>query len=146
MSVTATTPGSIVLLTRLARRVYREATDGVLGMTLKQFVVLNHLSENAGVPQRQLGDVLCLDANNLVLLLNEIERAGWAERRRDPTDRRRHLVYRTHAGSSALAAAERGMDAVEDRILDTLSTQERATLRFLLAAALTEETALSDRK
>ncbi|WP_322753749.1 MarR family winged helix-turn-helix transcriptional regulator [Frankia sp. Cas3] len=138
MVITATTPGAIVLLTRLARRVYREATDGVLGMTLKQFVLLNHLDEVTGIPQRRLGDVLCLDANNLVLLLNEVEQTGWAERRRDRTDRRRHLVYRTPAGSSALAAAERGMDGVEDRILDTLGTQERATLRCLLAAALAE--------
>ncbi|KLL12214.1 MarR family winged helix-turn-helix transcriptional regulator [Protofrankia coriariae] len=144
MSVAATTSGSIVLLTRLARRVYREATDDVLGMTLKQFVALNHLGEDTGVPQRQLGDVLCLDANNLVLLLNEVERLGWVERRRDPADRRRHLVYRTPAGSGAIMAAERGMDAVEDRILDTLSPQERATLRLLLAAALAEGTPSHD--
>ncbi|WP_250284192.1 MULTISPECIES: MarR family winged helix-turn-helix transcriptional regulator [unclassified Frankia] len=144
MSVAATTSGLIVLLTRLARRVYREATDDVLGMTLKQFVILNHLSEDTGVPQRHLGDVLCLDANNLVLLLNEVERAGWVERRRDPTDRRRHLVYRTRAGSSALTAAERGMDAVEDRILDTLNPQERTALRLLLAAALAEGTPSHD--
>jgi DNA-binding MarR family transcriptional regulator len=90
------------------------------------------------VPQRQLGETLCVDANNLVLLLNEVEQAGWAERRRDPADRRRHLVYRTPAGSTALRAAERGMDGVEDKILHPLGPDERATLRFLLAGALEE--------
>jgi DNA-binding MarR family transcriptional regulator len=138
MTVTATTPGAIVLLTRLARRVYREAGDGVLGMSLKQFVVLNHLDADIGVPQRRLGELLCLDANNLVLLLNELEHAGWAERRRDPTDRRRHLVYRTPAGGDAVATAERGMDGVEDRILSALGPEDRATLRLLLTAALAE--------
>lgn len=129
-------PGAIVLITRLSRRVYREATDDLLGMSLKQFALLNHLDEVVGVQQQQLGDHLCLAANNLVLLLNEVERAGWAERRRDPGDRRRHVVYRTPAGSDAVAYAERGIDSVEDRVLDGLDPNERAALRSLLARAL----------
>jgi DNA-binding MarR family transcriptional regulator len=35
---------------------------------------------------------LCLDANSCVLLLNELEAAGYAERHRDASDRRRHLA------------------------------------------------------
>jgi hypothetical protein len=33
-----------------------------------------------------------MDANNLVLLLNILERRGHAVRERDPNDRRRHVV------------------------------------------------------
>ena len=33
-----------------------------------------------------------LDANNCVLLLNELEDAGWTQRKRDAGDRRRHMV------------------------------------------------------
>jgi len=81
-----------VLLTRLSRLVYRRATEDVLGMRLKQYVALNYLRHSPGMGQRQLGDAMMLDANNCVLLLNDIEAAGWAERRRDPDDRRRHVV------------------------------------------------------
>ncbi|MDT3446410.1 MarR family winged helix-turn-helix transcriptional regulator [Pseudofrankia sp. BMG5.37] len=131
-------PGALVLLTRLSRQVYRIATEDVLGMGLKQFVLLNQLHEDVGVPQQQLAEHLCLGANILVLLLNGVESAGWAERRRDPADRRRHLVHRTPAGTAALTRAEQAMDSVEDRVLDNLSAEERAVLRGLLARALAD--------
>src|SRR5919204_5624391 len=84
-------PGSMVLLTRLARVVYRRATEAVLGMSLKEYMSLNNLRDRS-LTQQALGDSLHLDANNCVLLLNELEASGLAERRRDPEDRRRHIV------------------------------------------------------
>jgi len=129
-------PGALVLLTNLSRRIYRRATEDVLGMRLKQYVALNHLHHFPGVTQRQLGDALLLDPNNLVLLLNDIEAAGWAERRRDPEDRRRHVVEITAAGRQALRRAERALDGLEGDVLDSLSPDERTTLRELLAKAL----------
>lgn len=129
-------PGTLPMITRLSRRVYREASEAVLGMNMKHFVLLNLLNEDVGTQQQQLGEHLCMAANNLVLLLNEVEREGWAQRRRDSGDRRRHLVFRTPAGTEALVRAEQGMDSVEDRVLDSLDADERATLRALLARAL----------
>jgi DNA-binding MarR family transcriptional regulator len=129
-------PGSLVLLTRLSRLVYRRATEEVLGMRLKQFVALNYLHHYPGVGQRQLGDMLMLDANNCVLLLNDIEAGGWAERRRDADDRRRHVVDITATGREALFRAERALDGLEEEVLADLSPDERETLRDLLARAL----------
>ncbi|MCM3882320.1 MarR family winged helix-turn-helix transcriptional regulator [Frankia sp. R82] len=128
--------GTLVLLTRLSRRVYRAAGDGVLGMTMKAFLLLNHVREESGVPQRWLSDALCIDANNTVLLLNEAERAGWVERRRDPVDRRHHLVQRTVEGTKALRAAEHAMGGVQDAVLDRLTLTQRRLLHDLLCAAL----------
>jgi DNA-binding MarR family transcriptional regulator len=133
---TATTPGSIVLLTRLARQVYRESSEEILGMTLKQFGVLNWLPDEGGIAQQELGLTLYLDPNNLVLLLNTLEDEGWIERRRDPADRRRHLVRRTPAGQRRLLEAEQAMDTVEDAVLGRLGDADRAALRRLLALAL----------
>ena len=129
-------PGSLVLLTRLSRLVYRRATEEVLGMRLKQFVALTSLHHYPGVGQRQLGDMLMLDANNCVLLLNDVEAAGWAERRRDTEDRRRHVVDITEAGREALFRAERALDGLEEDVLGDLSPDERETLRDLLSRAL----------
>jgi DNA-binding MarR family transcriptional regulator len=131
--------GSTVLITRLARVVYRRSTEGLLGMRLKEFVTLNYLRDHEGLTQQALGEALCLDANYLVLLLNELEAAGLAERRRDAGDRRRHVVVMTRAGRRALERAERGMESVEDEVLGTLSPEERATLRRLLSRALEGE-------
>ena len=132
-------PGSLVLLTRLSRLIYRRATEDVLGMRLKQFMALNYLHHMPGVGQRQLGDMLMLDANNCVLLLNHIEAAGWAERRRDPDDRRRHIVEITDSGREALFRAEIALDGLEDEVLGALSSDERDTLRDLLGRVMADK-------
>jgi DNA-binding MarR family transcriptional regulator len=128
--------GTIVLLTRLAKAVHRRSTEELLGMRLRQFVLLSTLRDRAPTPQQELCETLWLDPNNCVLMLNELEAAGFAERRRDPHDRRRHLVDITPAGRRALERAERAQEGLEDEVLAALSEEERATLRRLLIAAL----------
>jgi len=126
----------MVLITRLARAIYRLSTEDVLGMRLKPYILLDTLREAGPVPQQALGEALTLDPNNLVLLLNEVEAAGWAERHRDPHDRRRHIVAITAAGRKALDRAEQGMEGVEDEVLASLGPRQRAALRELLHKAL----------
>jgi DNA-binding MarR family transcriptional regulator len=127
--------GSMVLLTRLNRLVYRHATEEALGMRLKQYAGLSTLHDQGAMPQQALGELMHVDPNNLVLLLNDAEANGWVERRRDPSDRRRHIVVLTDAGVAALARAEEAIEDVEDQVLGPLSAEERATLRRLLQKA-----------
>ncbi|MBV9007321.1 MAG: winged helix-turn-helix transcriptional regulator [Solirubrobacterales bacterium] len=134
--VSTTTPGTITLLTRLSKLVYRKIPESQLGMRLKHFMVLGFLAERDGIPQAELGDICGVDANNLVLLLNELEAAGFAERRRDPEDRRRHIVEITETGRTAFRRSELAGEEVEDEVLATLGPDERDTLRRLLAKAL----------
>ena len=101
---TTHTTGSIVLLTRLARLVYRRSTEDLLGIRLKQLAALAYLRDHEAASQQALMQAFCLDANSCVLLLNELEAAGFAERRRDATDRRRHLLALTPAGRQAPGA------------------------------------------
>ena len=136
MAAEGVTPGTMVLLTRLSRHVYRRSTGTLLGMSLKQFVTLSHLADQDGSPQHALAEWLGLDANNLVLLLNDLESNGHVVRRRDPADRRRHIVEITPEGRKALAVAETAMETVEDDVLAGLDPAERASLARLLARAL----------
>jgi DNA-binding MarR family transcriptional regulator len=85
--------------------------------------------------QSSLCSAMNVDANYMVLMLNDLESSGYVERRRDPADRRRHIVELTSAGHEAIARAERAMDDMEDDVLGSLSTEERATLRDLLDRA-----------
>ena len=140
-TTTATTPGSMVLLTRLSRVVYRRAREAVLGMTLKEYMALINLRDQPNVTQQALGDALHLDANNCVLLLNVLEAGHLAERRRDRTDRRRHIVELTPAGRLAVERADRALESVEDDVLGALSADERTTLHRLLLRALETESA-----
>jgi DNA-binding MarR family transcriptional regulator len=126
----------MVLLTRLAKQVYRHSSDELLGMHLRQLATLSYLREQDRTPQGELAEAFCMDANNVVLLLNELEQIGYVRRTRDPDDRRRHLVDLTAAGRDALEAAERGQEQVEDEVLGALDAEERATLQKLLQRAL----------
>src|SRR5450432_4903844 len=129
-------PGSIVLLTRLARLVYRRSTEELLGIRLKELMVLAYLRDHAQASQQGLSEAMHLDANNCVLLLNELEGSGLATRQRDPSDRRRHIVELTEAGRQALERAEQAQQTIEGDVLGALSASERATLRDLLSRAL----------
>ena len=133
---TAHGPGSIVLLTRLARTVYRRSTEELLGMRLKHFGALVYLRDRGPTSQGELHDVLHMDANNVVLLLNDLEANGWIERRRDPADRRRHIVELTEEGTAAIERAERGQESIEDDVLKGLTARQRDELRRLLSRAL----------
>lgn len=128
-----TSPGTVVMLLRLAKVIHKRSTDERLGIKLRQLMLLSYLRAGAPAPQQQLCESLWLDPNNCVLLLNELEEIGYVERRRDPADRRRHMVDITDEGRVALERAERAQEEIGDELLSALSDEERATLRSLLS-------------
>jgi DNA-binding MarR family transcriptional regulator len=130
-------PGTSTLLYRLAKKITRSVPEEQLGMKLRHFWLLSFLSDRESVSQHEISEAFILDANNVVLLLNEVESAGWVERRRDPSDRRRHLVFLTDGGRQVLAHAERARAEIEEDVLSMLERDERETLRGLLIKALT---------
>ncbi|MEV6955472.1 MarR family winged helix-turn-helix transcriptional regulator [Streptomyces sp. NPDC051183] len=85
------------------------------------------------IGQRALAERLEVDPSVLVGILNDLERDGLADRRRDPADRRRHNVAITEAGSAALGKTNAALDAVELGLFSGLSDQEQGVLRGLLA-------------
>src|SRR4051794_34187046 len=132
-----TPPGTLALLLHLSKAVHRASSDELLGMRLRQFLVLSYLDQRSPSRQQDLCETLMLDPNNCVLLLNELEEAGWLERRRDPLDRRRHEVVITGEGRKALTSARRAQNTLEDEILASLDEAERDQLGALLRKAIT---------
>src|SRR3954463_15457130 len=116
------------MLLHLSKAVHRRSSEDLLGMRLRQFLVLSYLNERSPSRQQALCETLMLDANNCVLLLNELEEAGWAQRRRDTEDRRRHEVVITPEGREALASARLAQGTLEDEILGALDEDEREQL------------------
>ena len=129
--------GTIGLLMRVTRLIHRRETEDVIGMKLKHFIVLTQIRDFGGtVSQKVLGESLNFDANNLVLLLNDIEIDDRIRRERDPADRRRHVVVITKQGEKDLERAEELLETLEDDLFRGLDAAERATLRELLSQAL----------
>lgn len=129
-------PGLIELLTQLTKAFHKRTSEQVLGMKLRQYMALAKVRDHPGISQQELAEILLYDSNAVVLLLNELEDLGYSIRRRDPLDRRRHIVELTGKGSDALERAERGRASIEDELLRGLTADEKASLRNLLTRAL----------
>src|SRR6202011_4087229 len=95
------------LLEHLAR-VGRRAAESSMspgGLRPRHLIALKLLSEHGPASQQGLTDALSLEPSNVVGLLNELEERGLITRRRDPTDRRRHIVELSPLGEDELACA-----------------------------------------
>jgi DNA-binding MarR family transcriptional regulator len=132
-----TSPATLAMVTMLSKNVYRVVADrDGSSAELKKIIALSYLRELGSVGQKYFGPVLCLDANNIVLLLNELEADGLVVRRRDPDDRRRHVVELTETGLGVLRLAEQRMFEIEDELLAALDEDQREQLRALLHRTL----------
>jgi DNA-binding MarR family transcriptional regulator len=136
-------PGTLALVLHLSKAVHRASSDELLGMRLRQFLVLSYLERRAPSRQQDLCETLMIDANNCVLMLNELETLGWTTRQRDTADRRRHVVDLTDEGRRVLKRAQAAQADLEDEMLAGLDASEREQLRELLRKALTR---LGDRQ
>ncbi|MGO9899699.1 MAG: MarR family winged helix-turn-helix transcriptional regulator [Solirubrobacteraceae bacterium] len=107
-----------------------------IGLTPALFALLNVLGARDGAIQQQLSSDTGIDPSAMVKLINELEAAGLAERRRRPGDRRAWEVTITPAGRSTLEQARQLVADVEEYVLGELSTSERRQLLTLLRRAL----------
>ena len=128
--------GLVALVTQINKALHRRTSEELLGMRLKQFMTLGYVRDRGSVSQQELETAMLIDANAVVLLLNELEAAGWSVRRRDPNDRRRHLVEITDSGKTAVDRAEKARETLEEEILAGMSPDDRATLSKLLRRVL----------
>ncbi|MGW7288775.1 MarR family winged helix-turn-helix transcriptional regulator [Streptomyces sp. NPDC054847] len=106
------------------------------GVTPRHAIVLMHL-DGGQLGQRDLGARLGVDPSVLVALLNALEDRDLVRRRRDPADRRRHIVEITDAGVTAVTKLDAAIGHVEDELFADLTSQERDTLHSLLARVRT---------
>jgi DNA-binding MarR family transcriptional regulator len=128
--------GLVSLLTQIQKAFNRRTGEEVLGMRFKPYMTLCYIRDHPGVSQQELESGLFLDANSVVLILNELEAAQLSVRRRDPNDRRRHIVEITAAGRKALERADRAREGLEDEVLIHLSADDKKTLHRLLERVL----------
>jgi DNA-binding MarR family transcriptional regulator len=102
------------------------------GLSAYHYAVLLVLDEGSRETQGSIADALGFDRGQLVGVLDELEERDLVERRRDPKDRRRHLVRLTPAGKRALAKMRSIMQRLEAEFFAPLDDKERETLQSVL--------------
>jgi MarR family transcriptional regulator, lower aerobic nicotinate degradation pathway regulator len=126
------------LLFRLWRASHTRTVEALnsIGLTTALFALLNVLGARTGTIQQQLSSDMGIDPSAMVKLINELEDAGLAERRRRPGDRRAWEVSITPKGRRTLERARRCVTQVEDEVLGGLGAADRRRLLALLRRAL----------
>jgi DNA-binding MarR family transcriptional regulator len=102
------------------------------GLSPFHYAVLALLEEDPRETQAAIADALGYDRSHVVRLLDELEERDLVVRKRDPEDRRRHVVKMTPEGRKMLAKLRAIVARLEDHFLAPLDRDERAALHALL--------------
>jgi len=128
----APTAGVLLLKVGKAAEQRFERALKPLGLTPRHLAVMFEV-QACPTSQQALIETVGVDPSKLVGLLNDLEAEGLIARKRDPEDRRRHIVEVSAKGSARLEDAKKIAATVEEELLAGLDADQRAELLVLLA-------------
>ena len=103
-----------------------------LGLDGREFAVLSVLVDEGSRSQQRLSQRMRVDRTTMVALVDELERTGLVERRRQAEDRRAYEIHVLARGRRIHTRALRAVEAAEEELLAPLPEAERSRLRELL--------------
>ena len=102
------------------------------GVSLNQYTTLSVLDRRGGLSNAQLARRSLVSPQSMNEVLLSLEHRGFVRRRAHPGHGRILQAQVTSKGRKLLAACEAEVDAVEERMIEGLSSQERRSLRRAL--------------
>lgn len=94
------------------------------GLTMWGYVVLSALDRSSMRTQAALAQAIGADKTRIIATLDDLQEAGYLERRPDPADRRVRLLAITPAGRRVKAATQQDIQRGEQRWLSELTAEE----------------------
>src|SRR5579859_6051855 len=98
-----------------------------IGVSARGYHVLR-AAMSGGHTQTELAEMVGLDKTTMVVTLDELERAGLAERHPAPDDRRARIIFVTPAGRRKVAEADRVKERVQADVLCELPVRDQRAL------------------
>ena len=95
-----------------------------LGVSPRAHCVLAH-ARGGELTQSQVAEQCALDKTTMVVTMDALERAGLAERKSSPHDRRARIIALTPAGHALVERAQGIVARVQDDVLSTLPEEQR---------------------
>jgi len=117
---------SHVLATRMT------AAFAEIGITPRDYCVLSH-AMSGEYTQIELAKLSDLDKTTMLNTLDELERAGYAERKPSPADRRVRIVAVTPTGAGLVATGHEIADRVHGEVIEALPPAQRQVFTGALA-------------
>ena len=129
------------LLVQLGFHVARRFSERLapLGVEPRQFGMLTRLAANEGKSQQAIGELIGLNPTRMVFLVDELEKQGLVERRRNLADRRSYALYLTDQGRAKLSEARRVSTGHGREIGASLTDAQRRELAALLRQVADEQ-------
>lgn len=110
---------------------FRDAL-GQDGLSARVFSALSLTIKFPNITQSELARRMGIERSGLVSIVDELETRGYLNRAAVPGDRRVQALVPTDAGRAAYGRAIDIVRAHEDKLLDDMTSDERATLLKLL--------------
>ena len=117
---------------RLLRKRFEQRAK-CLGLTRSQWQTLAYLSNNEGIHQSGLAEILEIEPITLVRILDKLAERGLVERRQHPTDRRIWLLYMREEAHPILEEMREIGDATRAEALDGATPDQREALFNILS-------------
>jgi DNA-binding MarR family transcriptional regulator len=110
----------------MAERARMEEVLRPLGVTLHQYTAMSILERREGLSSAQLARRHVVSPQAMHQLIASMERDRLIERRPDAANRRILRAWLTEHGAAVLRESHGAVDAVEERMLSALTTEEAA--------------------
>lgn len=127
----ANRPGALLVIAARTGQELARHRLAPLGLTVQLCGVLIRLAEGP-LSQHELGLQLGIDRTTVVELIDDLERKGYVERRRNPADRRSYLLTLTARGRTFQKRAAQAFDAAAQDVFAPLEPAELRAISDML--------------
>ena len=142
-------PSTLRWITLLSRKtlVYLSSALAPYGLTAAEEPLYMSLYYVEGITQEELTALVYADKASTARRVKSLEEKGLLRRERDPADRRRNRLYLTEEAKARFAGVHRELLDLDQRLVGTLTPQERETLeRALRTLQKTMDQVLEEQK